>query len=133
MTIRFWVGSTSPITFRLWALVTGQWMIIIDYLQEEFHSGCSRSLGSATGIIVIIQLLYVLMCLVSLYNPLSTEGRLGVPKTFRRRSKTTYEHLVCFQHTSSVVEVRFYPSVIFIFFVKSWPRLAMYVRLYFYL
>ena len=51
-------------------------------------------------------------------QPTCTGGRLGVHKTFRRRSVTTYGRLVCFQDTLCVVGVRFYLSVIFIFFVK---------------
>ena len=93
-------------------------MIVIDYLHVVLHSGCSRGPGSATGIIVIIHFLYVYMYLSVSLQPPATGGRLALHKTFIRRLVTTYRRLVCFQHTSCVVVVRFYLSVIFIFFVK---------------
>ena len=118
MTIRFRGGSRSPVTPGIWVFVTSQWMIVIDYLHVVLHSGCSRGPGSATGIIVIIHFLYVYMYPSVSVQPPGTGGRLGVHRTFRRRSMTTYGRLMCFQHTSSIAGVRFYLSVIFIAFVK---------------
>ena len=93
-------------------------MIVIDYLYVELHSGCSGGPGSATGVIAIIHFLYVYMYLSVSVQPTCTGGRLGVHKTFRRRSMTTYGRLVCFQDMLCVVGVRFYLSVIFIFFAR---------------
>ena len=60
----------------------------------DFVPGVPGGPGSATRIIFITHFLYVW---VSLYNPLSTGGRLGVHKTFRRRSVTTCGRLLRFQ------------------------------------
>ena len=62
---------------------------------------------------------YMYICIyVSLCTPLGTGGRLSVHKTFRRHSMTTCGRLVCFQHTSCVLSVRFF-SYFYLFLLKA--------------
>ena len=90
--------------------------MVIDYLHGELHSGCSSNSGSVTTVIVILHF-YMYICIyVSLCNPMDTGCRLDVHKAFRT---------LTFKLTSRVL------GAIFIFFVTSWPRLAMYLRLHF--
>ena len=102
MTIRFRGGYTSCVTPGMWIFVT----IVNDW--QYVFPGVLGVLDLQLRLLLLYTFyMYICIC-VSLCNPLDTGSRLGVHKTFRKRSVTTYEHLVCFQYTSCAVGVRFY-------------------------
>ena len=78
MMIRFRDRSTSHATPGIWVFVT----VVIDFSTENFFPGVTRILDLQLRLLLLYTFssIYVPMCLC---NPLDTEGRLDVYKTFK--------------------------------------------------